>query len=68
VWVIECGDRTSFALESLGVLGLETLDGDRTIDSGIARFPHLAHATRADWSSQLVGAKLGAWSPNDHGH
>ena|SRR6187551_2348281 len=57
VWVIERCDRAGLALESLGVLGLEALDCDDTIDSRVAGLPHLAHATRAKRSGQLVGAK-----------
>ena len=67
VWMIECGDRTSFALESLGVLGLEALDGDDTIDSRVAGFPHFAHSARAQRSGQLVGAKSNPGSPPAHG-
>ena len=55
--MIQCGDRTSFALESLGVLGLKALDGDDTIDSRVAGFPHFAHPARAERTGQLVGAK-----------
>jgi len=40
--MIECCDRASLALESLGVLGLEALDCDDTIDSRVVGFPHLA--------------------------
>ncbi len=64
--MIQCRDGASLTLESLGVLSLEALDGDDTIDARVAGLPHLAHAAGADGSNQLVGSESGAGSPSDH--
>ena len=57
VRVIERRDRTGFLLEARRVLAVEPLDRHRAVEPGIARFPHLAHSTRADECEDFVGAK-----------
>jgi hypothetical protein len=64
--MIQRRDRASLALESLGMLSLETLDRDDAIDSCVAGLPYLAHPARAEGNDQLVGAGRSAGSPSDH--
>ena len=60
--MIQRRDRASFALESLGVLGLEALDRDDTIDPRVTGLPYFPHAARAQGTDDFVGAETGAWS------
>src|SRR4051794_22377891 len=55
--MIQSGDSTGFALESLGMLGLQPLDGHYAIQPCVASFPHLAHAALADGGKDFVRAK-----------
>jgi hypothetical protein len=59
VWVIQGGSHLRFALEAaarrrVGKFVGENLDGDRTIEMGIDRPIHDAHAAGADRGLQLV--------------
>src|SRR5271169_2178179 len=44
VGMVQSGDGPGFALEVLAVRAVEKLDGDRAIETGVARLPDLAHA------------------------
>src|SRR5438105_2314886 len=48
------------------MLRLEPLYRDDAVEPRIARFPHLAHPTRADGRQKQVRAQLDSGSP--HGH
>ena len=61
--MIQCRDRAGFTPETLGILDPETLDRDETIDTWIARLPHLTHPACADRSHQDVGAERHAGNP-----
>lgn len=47
VWVIQCGDRSRFALKTVRELLAQDLDRDEAVDPRISGFVHFAHATGA---------------------
>ena len=59
--MIQTGNRASFALESLARLGMiykmswQNLDGDNSIETGIAGFVNLAHSARTNTRKDFVG-------------
>ena len=61
VRMIQAGDGLRFALEPLAQFGTickmrrQNLDGDNSIEAGIAGFVDLAHATRTDSGEDFVG-------------
>jgi hypothetical protein len=61
VRVVQTGDRTSLALESLlevgvvGKVGRKDLYGDGAIETCILSPVNLSHAARTDWGENLVG-------------
>jgi hypothetical protein len=55
--VVQRGDGAGLALESLGELLLQDLDGDDAIEAGIAGLVDVAHATGADGGENFVGSQ-----------
>jgi hypothetical protein len=53
--MIECGHGSGLVLESFAELGVRELDGNFPIETGVARFVDLAHASGADRRKNLVG-------------
>src|SRR5208283_2958154 len=73
IGVGEFGDSARFMLEAAAkidilrkVLGKD-LDGDNAAQAAVASAIHFAHATGAEWSEDLVGAYMGAWSEGHSG-
>jgi hypothetical protein len=66
MWVIERSNRTSFPLESCGVLRFKVLDRDDAIESLIAGLPDFAHSAATERRDNLVRAKALAWFQGDH--
>src|SRR5262249_41187647 len=68
VWMRQRGDEARFALEPVAKLRVgaervgKNLDGDRTIQAGIASFVALAHAAGAKRRLDDVRAELGPWA------
>ena|SRR5450631_282627 len=58
VGMIPCGDGFGFPLETFGEVFLRNLDRDVTTDTGIARLPHLSHATFSDWRDAFICAEF----------
>jgi hypothetical protein len=52
------GDGTGFLLESRAVVALEPFDGNIAIQTRIAGFVHLSHATRANAREDFVGSEF----------
>ena len=53
--MVQRGDRPCFLLER-AVRALQGLDGDDSIEAGIACFPDFAHASSAQGGQDFVGA------------
>ena len=51
---LRLGAEPGSELGAIGVLGLEHLDGDPTIEPGVERFPHLSHTARGDQPHQPI--------------
>jgi hypothetical protein len=51
-------DRASLLSESPGVLSLEPLNRDDTIQARIPRLPHFSHATHTDGREDFAGAEF----------
>ena len=74
VWVAQTRRGASFtpeALEELGIIGvlwMEQLDRDASIQQGVVRLPDRGHATAGDLAEQLVATSehaLGAWQAHN---
>jgi len=67
VWVIQCGERACFLLEPEAALGIvregigQDLERDVTLQLGISRAVHLAHAAGAEQGVDAELADLAAW-------
>lgn len=46
--MVQCGDRTSFRLESCAVLAFELLDPHDAVESRVAHFPHFSRGAFSD--------------------
>ncbi len=58
--VVQCGNGARFAFEAFGESFRCDFDGDDTVQSRVAGFVHLAHATRADQGDDFVWAQVGS--------
>ena len=58
VRMIQRRDRASLLSESPGVLSLEPLNRDDTIQARVTRLPHFSHATRTDGREDFAGAEF----------
>ena len=64
VRVVQRSHGAGFALEALPeILALgdvfgQDLDGDGAVEARVTRFVHFAHASRAEWREDFVGAEL----------
>ena len=64
-WQI-CGwfsrDSARFTLETIAVIGVQHLDGDRSAESRVDGSMHLAHAAGADQGDQFIRSETCAGS------
>ena len=56
--MIQRRDRASLLFEPPGVLSLEPLNRDDTIQARIPRLPHFSHATRTDGREDSQGPSI----------
>lgn len=64
VRMIQRRDRASLLLEAIAVLALQALDGDNTIQSGVACFPHFTHTAFTDQGEDFVRSESDARCKN----
>jgi hypothetical protein len=72
VWMVQCGDRARFLLETTLAIGVsgerfrEDLDRDVALEARIAAFPDLAHASGTDRRDNFIRTEPSA-RLEDHG-
>ncbi len=58
VRMVQCGDRAGLALETLVETFLRNLDGNATVETGIAGLPDLAHSALAEKRKKFIWTEL----------
>ena len=61
VWVVQRGNRVSFAAKTLAEVLGGNFDGYIPAQPRISRAIHLAHAARAECGGNFIGTKLCTW-------
>ena len=56
--MVQRGDGPDFALEALTRAGLEDLDGDGAVETGVAAFVDFPHASSANRREDLIGPQF----------